>query len=338
MFLEETVTFYEEEEAAEFIAFLRKQGCPCQRLVRGSIFREEVITGTLDQLITWYGKEIARYEETGSSEKEIAWFQAGQEKFRQSREHIRGLIAGRTPGDILYTSQDVEAAMHAVFPPKATNVPSGSCESTVNGEPVDSAVLPGSSGKQDSPLKNPLFMVHWMLRENGVVTETPEGYALARETDPGGISLEMCLDHMPDIDLMNAPGMAPTLQIGLDPMYVIIADPLIHFVCDPEEVIELLRRMEMADEVFETVAENLFGKQLIVQAIIEEVGQAPGISVADLAERIRKRAAGDHLPMVEFFIELPILTSVVTEMRKRDILAGNDQKVRVAAKNQGRRK
>lgn len=338
MILGETITFYEEVDASEFVAFLREKGCPCQQVIKGTIFREELISGTLEQMITLFGKEALRYDQIGSCEKEVGWFQSHQQKYMDSLEQIRRLIAGRTPGDILYTSQDVESAKTAMFTPEIPEVLSQLDERAEDGEIGDNTVQPGPSGRAGPPLDSTLYRVHWILEDNGVVTGTPEGFSLVREVVAGDIVIEISLEFMPDLDFKNATGMTQKTQIGLDPVYVVTVDPLVHFMYEPEVVINILREMEMSDEVFETVVENLQGKYLIINAIMEELEKAGGLPVTDLAGRIKERAPGVHQPVLELFLDPAIITMVITEMKKRDILAGNDSNVRLAGKKTGRKK
>jgi len=171
-----------------------------------------------------------------------------------------------------------------------------------------------------------------------VIEETPDGFSMKRQVSPGDILLELSLDGIPRVELDNATDLVPKIKMGLDPAYVVIADPVIHLVCEPDEVMELLEGMELDDAVLDAVLENLYGKQLIIDAIIEEIEQAGVISVSDLAIRMKEREGTGLPPTIEFFLSPLIVTAVVTELRKRDVLAGNDQKIRIAGKNKGSRK
>lgn len=338
MVLEETVIFTEEDDAAEFISFLRKKGCPCQKVVRGMVYREEVMAGKLSQIISWYGKEAGRYEEMEDGQEEATWFHAGQQKYQQCRERIGELLAGRVPGDILYTSRDLEGTMKSFLSRKSPEILSQLFKDTGDEDSGDIPVVPGPTGENGPSSEYPFILAHLMMSENGVVTETPDGFSMKRQVSPGDIQLEISLGSIPKIDLDNVPDLVPKIKMGLDPAYVVIADPVIHLVCEPDEVMELLEGMELDDAVLDAVLENLYGKQLIIDAIIEEIEQAGVISVSDLAIRMKEREGTGLPPTIEFFLSPLIVTAVVTELRKRDVLAGNDQKIRIAGKNKGSRK
>jgi len=97
MVLEEKVVFGGAGDAAAFIAFLRKKGCPCQKAVQGLVEADEVLTGTLDQVLAWFAEEEKRCEDEGK-DRDAAWFRTARESYGQVRGRVEGLLTGHGLG------------------------------------------------------------------------------------------------------------------------------------------------------------------------------------------------------------------------------------------------
>lgn len=341
MILEETVIFSEESDASEFIAFLKSRGCRCRREVRGIARAEEVLAGPLDGVIAWFGQAAALNEDEFPDD--ARWFREGEEKYRQSRERIAALLEGREPGDILYTARDLDRAKDALLAQATDRVQSWLEEMGEGVEPDESSLLDKLLENEDGDVDSedyPFYIVHWMLKRNGVVVETPEGFRLQRQIAAGEVVMEVSPENMPAVDLPDAPSLNRKISYGLEPVYVVAADPTIHFAFEPDEVLSLLEVLEVEPENFRIVEENLAGKQVIISSLIEAVGRQPGISVDELAGRLTGETVDEEglLVVFEAVLDRNMIATVVSELRKQGVLAGTDQKIRLAVKTSGRKK
>jgi len=315
MVLEEKVVFGGAGDAAAFIAFLRKKGCPCQKAVQGLVEADEVLTGTLDQALAWFAEEEKRCEDEGK-DRDAAWFRTVRESYGQVRGQVEGLLAGHGPGEVLFTRQEQVEDFSALLSDAAARI-------TSKGRaPVEA----GASG-----VRTLAFM---LLQENGIVSETPEGFSLRKLTSPREVCVELSLETMPEIDMDNTPGMTRKMRYAVRAVHVVTADPLIHIACDPDEVMEALESLSIPEEELEILAENLAGKQLLLSALLREVEGEKSLSVADLITRLDgMEVEAEGLPVLaELRADQEIVAAVVAELRKRDVLAGTDQKVRMAGK------
>jgi len=330
MVLSETVIFDKEDDAAEFTAFLRKKGCPFRKGVRGRISSEEEMQGALDTIIAWFEAEAQRCGEGADA----AWFRKTATNYVQARERIGALLAGHAPGDILYTAKELEKAKIAVaaeafrkiYPEVFSQMES------VLGREVDRYGLP--------PGQYPLFMCHWMLKENGIITETPRGARLERLVPAGEVMIGISMREIPGAGMDHAPDLATTLLTGIDIGYVVTADPAIHFCCKPDEVMEALDGLDVDEDMLGDLEMNLAGKAMVIQAIIGELEREDGISVEDLYGRLQGKRieAGEEVPTSELMLDKEVIRMIVAELRKRDLLAGNDQRVRLPGKGKRQEK
>lgn len=315
MVLEEKVVFDGADDAAAFIAFLRKKGCPCQKAVQGLVRVDDVLTGTLDQALAWLAEEEKRCE-GGGKDRDATWFRTARESYGQARDQVGVLLSGRGPGEVLFTRQEQVEDISALL-------------SDVTGRITSKGGAPREPG--DSGVRTLAFM---LLQESGVVSETPEGFILRKLTSPGEVRVELSLGTMPLIDLDDTPGMSRKMCYEVKPVYVVTADPLIHVVCDPDEVMEALEGLDIPEEELDILSENLAGKQLLLSALLREVEREKSLSVADIVTRLDGMGVeAEGLPVLaELRADQEVVATMVAELRRRDILAGTDQKVRMAGK------
>jgi len=178
MVLEETVVFENTADADVFIAFLRKRGCASRKTVSSEVALEEVYCGTLDQLISWQTRAAEECEADGHMQ-DAAWFRSGAEKYTQVRDRITVLIAGKGPGDLLYTYRDMEEEFSAMIP-RATEILSRA----QTGRPVLDEC--------------PLLVVSYIMSESGHIEKTPEGYRLVKTPVPGEVRAELA-GNIPEV-------------------------------------------------------------------------------------------------------------------------------------------
>lgn len=324
MVLSETVIFDKEDDAVEFTAFLRKKGCPFRKEVRGRVSSEEEMRGSLDTITGWFEAEAKRCGE----EPDAAWFRKTATNYGQARKRIGALLAGHTPGDIIYTGKELEKAKIAlaaeafrkIYPDIFAQMES------VPGRDADRYRIP--------PGEYPLFMCHWILKENGIITETPQGARLERLVPAGEVMIGISTREIPGAGMDHAPDLATTLLYGIDIEYVVTADPEIHFCCEPDEVMEVLDGLDVDGDMLADLEMDLSGKAMVIRAIIGELEREDGISIEELAGRLQGKRidAGEAAPASELRLDRDVIRMIVAALRKRDLLAGNDQRVRLPGK------
>ncbi|HPX73994.1 MAG TPA: hypothetical protein PKW51_08780, partial [Methanoregulaceae archaeon] len=114
--------------------------------------------------------------------------------------------------------------------------------------------------------------------------------------------------------------------------HMVTADPLIHITCDPEQVMDLLCTLSVPEEVFDAVSEELAIKGLAVSHIITEVEEKKSTSVSALTQGLNELgiSAKEITVPIQVHVDEETVAAIVAELRKRDILAGTDEKVRMA--------
>jgi hypothetical protein len=310
MVLEERVIFTDAEDAATFVAFLKKNGCPCRKEAQAVCSETEILTGTIDQVIPWLGDEAARCEEE-EHEKDAAWFRKAEEFYRNTRDVLHELLAEKGPGDLLFSREEIVSDIKDLI--------------ARSGDP-------GTNGEQEFGRSAARSLAMVILVQNRFIREGPGGFRLERVAPAGSLIAEFELENVPLIDLDTLTGMTRKLSYQYSLIHIVIADPLIHLSCDPDEVLDLLEDLSVPEEVLWAVADNLAAKSLLVATLLDTVKTEKSIDVAGLAGHLNglEVKPTDNEAPVHLTIGEEMVTAVVAELRKRDILAGTDQKIRMA--------
>ena len=140
--------------------------------------------------------------------------------YRQARKRNGALLAGHTPGDIIYTEKELEKAKIAIAAEAFRKIyPDIFAQmESVPGRDADRYRIP--------PDEYPLFMCHWILKENGIITGTPQGARLERLVPAGEVMIGISMREIPGAGMDHAPDLATTLLYGIDIEYVVTADPV----------------------------------------------------------------------------------------------------------------
>jgi hypothetical protein len=315
MILEERVIFTDKESAAEFVSYLRKSGCPCQKTVQGITGTKDLISGTLEQAVALCEAEAGRCEHEGSTE-EAAAFRDAEAYHRRIIAKAEEIMAGKAPGDLIVPKGSIPADLlkFLVGPDGRT------------GEDAEEAPSP------DLPdtLLRPLVL--GMLLEGQVLVEDETGWVLGSPVRPGDLCTQFDTDTLPPIEPDALRGMTREVTVVLLEVHVVVADPLVHIVCDPDEVMEFLEDLSVADEVLDAVEDSMVTKGLIVARLFEEIEKERGVSVRVLTERLNGNVVEvPDLPVpARLKVDEEAVAAIVAELRKRDVLAGTDLKVRIA--------
>lgn len=319
MVLEERVIFEVAEDATEFVAFLKKKDCPCRKEVQMITCDETWLSGTLDQVISWLGAEAARCQENGEDADSL-WFGKAGEYHQNVRDISQNIMEENAVGDLVSTRDElVDEIVNLI--------------TETDGEPGDDT--PGSNPRDSAAHSLALLT----LAQNGVVHEEPDGFRLEQVTPAGSLRISLNLSIFPPIELDGEMGLTRIHDRDFRLIHVVVADPLIHITCDPGEILDFLDELSVPDDVLDALEESLASTALLISLIVREVGQAGVTDVATLAASlngVEVTGQEDGTP-VRIGLDEEIVSSVVSVLRKRDILAGTDQKIRMAGGRTRRR-
>lgn len=317
MVLEQKVLFADGEDANAFVAFLRKAGCPSQKVVQGAGAREEILSGTLDQAISWLSGEKEHCEGEGNTE-DASWFRTVEESYRQAHAYASELLQGKQPGDLVFTNKEMMGELMELIKSFA-----GSEEEEEKGQ----------EEAHESSEKNAIrALVLAMLRVSNAVKETDDGFCLDHPITAGELPVKFNLEKFPPIDPERTGDLVMQMIYRLSRIHMVTADPLIHIACDPDQVMDLLCTLSVPEEVLDAVTEELAIKGLVVSHIITEVEEKKSISVSALTQGLKEmEISAKEIPVpIRVHVDEETMAAIVAELRKRDIFAGTDEKVRMA--------
>ena len=318
MVLEETVVFENTADADVFIAFLRKRGCASRKTVSSEVALEEVYCGTLDQLISWQTRAAEECEADGHMQ-DAAWFRSGAEKYTQVRDRITVLIAGKGPGDLLYTYRDMEEEFSAMIP-RATEILSRA----QTGRPVLDEC--------------PLLVVSYIMSESGHIEKTPEGYRLVKTPVPGEVRAELA-GNIPEVSEDLFEELTTRVNYTLYPEVRVTIEPSVYFLCEPEELLDILMDLSIDDESLDIIESDLYAKKLIITSLVDVVEQAGTITLTDLTRTLREyHSKAEATRNISLALSENITAMVVADLKKLEILGGKDPVVRINKKLQNRMK
>ena len=171
-----------------------------------------------------------------------------------------------------------------------------------------------------------------MLRVSKAVKETDDGFYLVHPIPAGELPVQFNLERFPPIEPERTGDLMMQMVYQLGRIHMVTADPLIHIACDPEEVMDLLYTLSVPEEVLDAVMEELAIKGFVFSHIITQVEEKKTISVRALTQGLNAMEIPAKVLPFPFRVEVDeeTMAAIVAELRKRDILAGNDEKIRMA--------
>jgi len=335
MVLEESLLFYQENDADTFLRFLREKNCRALKSVESTVNEETVMNGTIGNLIRvienariWQKPEPAQSpvkEETPATEPgEISAFSGKRADFAStqarmlshlqfSRDHIAGIMERYCVGDVVYSPDHLERIKESLIT-GAEEVPEDKLE-----ELVTQSVL--------------TYDCVSILEDNAVVETRPEGMVLLRKVDPCDLTVERRAWDQDEIDIETLRKFDITLthHICYDTATRVTIDPRIHFNCVLKDVETILDDLEVDDDSAEKLLDDLYLKAPALDRVLNLIETAGKISLPDLVRDM----ASATLEEVDSDIRIVLnsspeyIISMVNDLRKLGILEGNDRKIRV---------
>lgn len=314
MVLEETLLFLKNEDADEFVSFLRNYRCPVQKIVISSVYHETLIAGPIGSLIQFIEK--AHTVEPESEETPDATPSVSHKSAIQSLNAIRSFVAGLMDryecGDIIYTPENYNRLKM-----QRSDIPMG--------EEMDEFL-------KELAERTPIFEALLAMMNCGWVKNEPEGFRLLQKFDPNTLPVER---QAPDPDRIDRDA-TNKLGLFLNARYYygedtrLIIDPRIHTACNAGDVREALKDLDVDEAEVGTLLCNMYDKDIAINAVLDAISQAGRCSLAELIEKmdalsLKEEGATDR--MTGHFTPGYVI-SLVNDLRKIGRIAGNDRKLR----------
>jgi hypothetical protein len=336
MVLEESLVFFNDEDADRFIRFLREKGCPAQKKHEGEAVEEEILKGTFNDLIALYEEVEARcrarqQECTGSPEKnpdaqspdesdeDSPEFceEAGQqlENLKKFREDLRKIMVDHNAGDILCSEDTLNRLGGEMQEFKRNSV--------------------GNSGKHESLRQNMQFLLFIAQMDMmGLVEKRPEGIILKQKTDPGELVIERGMPESGTIE----PGLFARHHVTcftttiFDTETRVVIDPRIHFTCEPEEVFSVVRDLEVDGESARKFFDNLSNKCLAVDLVLKIIRDAGRVTLTEIIREMGMTEWEHDEGEAKITVRSSpaFVIRLVNDLKKIGFIEGPDQKLRLA--------
>jgi hypothetical protein len=336
MVLEETLLFYDEDDADVFIRFLREKNCRAQKKNESSIYETTEMVGTIGNMVRLIETKIESevrepdkdpVERDGStpgpgksaSPADIKESPAGSytkmlEGLKSIRDYAGDIMARFNCGDIIFTDEDLQKSkenMQAFFDDESRE------------------------GVGKLFLEEFIWQSHLLtLEDNGVVETRPEGVFLIKKIDPNDLLVERRPWGTDEVDLETQKqyGIFFRLHIDFETATRVIIDPRIHFNCALHEVEEILIDLEADEFSEEELLRNLAIKGLAIRSLLIVIETAGRISLPDLIRNLERVTTGlvDEDPQLVGHLSPEFVTEITNDLRKIGAVVGNDKKMRVA--------
>lgn len=371
MILDERVSFYSEEDASEFINFLKDEGCKAQKQTYTSGEAEEGLTGSIRDIAGWLEKpETSEYYPS-----EYDWENA-KRQLRNMKENLNKITKGHKTGDVLFTRENLEESKELFLKYYSRKIDEfiekssselKECEEKLSafsnsgenpgkkendGEDIskysDAAELPDHEKTTDSkPAEDPAddieipeFPYYNMLIEQNFVEESRDGFVTSKNFDEGDLRINLTLNNVELPEDFRADGIIKQTHYELSTKYVVKIDPSVHLYCDSNEVMDKIYDLDYDEDEAMQLFKNLIIKKPIIYRLLEIVSGKNGISTTELTKSINEAAIRDKNENSGYDITLDenTVSMIVSELRKTGILSGNDKKIRFTEKKKKRQR
>ena len=351
MVLEQEVAFANEEDAKEFVQFLRKKGCRAQKTTRAAWFDEGVVWGTYDNLIAWVTDELEVAKEN-DLQPTIKSFLSFLKMLKRSRRMLDRCMEVSKQGEIVFNKNILELTdkMAALireesdlkhddggsFMGEEDDVESSSekDESTLRsllGSMMPEGDLAREAFKEFS-LHAEMSLIFMDLKDGGLLEQTPEGFILVKKVSAGDIKVEKSIKEFPvtNKELIDRHGITKALNRTAALEWVITADPLVHLSFKPGEVIEFLKMQTFSIGSYGKLITDMNRKSACIQAILTTIKTVDKITLKDLLDKMDNYLSlGEDGSQIYLHYDEDFIIALVHELQKFRVLEGSDSRIRV---------
>jgi len=326
MVLEETLLFSDEEDADEFISFLRENHCRAQKITDSAVFNETLVTGPINGLIRFFEQEYLDAVSTEENPKTSPGMpELPVVKSLKAIRAFVGDVMDRTAcGELIYTTdefkqmkEDMSAEVETQL--KAVDI----AEQPKLGIDIILKVLTDRSS---------VFSSLRAMEDAGWVKTEPEGIRLLQKNNPNDLPAERSVHDEETInrDTLKELDLVLNDHIYYEPEFRLVIDPRIHVACTADEVEEALDGLEVDEESEDTLLDNMDDKRVAIDAILDAISDAGKCSIEDLIEKMDDvpLEMEDSTNQLTAHLSPAYVTSLVNDLRKIGVIEGNDRKLR----------
>jgi hypothetical protein len=333
MVLEESLVFYNREDADAFITFLKKKGCHPVKWTEGVVTEDTTITGGLGEVIAFLEKAEELSGSGGpevaitSSElaKTIVSASAGGKLLKQTNAlllmslklthgALKDLVERHNEGDVIYTREDVLK---------------------IQKELADLA----DSHKQDELTagileRMPLFSCLGLLGEYDLIATSPEGIILQKKIEPDHLLIER---NVPDPsalgnELLEEYDVSLDRVVRFSTQVRVRTGPELYFTCDTGEIFTALLDLAVDPECLDLLMRNSAHKASIINEITGLLQFYKKISLDEIIQRLDEFVlVTDDLEgeAMSGYASAEFVREVIRDLRTAKIIRGTDDNLRL---------
>ena len=326
MVLEETLLIHNEEDADEFISFLRENHCRAQKITDSFFFNETLVTGPIKGVIRFYEKATLNASTAGESPEKSARVLdlPVLQNLKSIRDLVRDLMSRFSPGEIIYTTAEYE--QHKM------NTISDVVERLKSAKDDNPSISGIDEFRKMIAERSPVMETVIAMEDAGWVTIEPDGIRLVQKNDPEELPTER---RVLDADAVDRDALKEFNLTLHDHIYYgteirLVIDPRIHVTCTVDEVDEALDELEVDKDSVDTLLSNLNNKSVAINSVLNAISKAGKCSIEDLIEKMDDvpLEIEDSTDKISAHFSHEYITSLVNDLRKIGLIEGNDRKLR----------
>ncbi|UUX93136.1 hypothetical protein [Methanoplanus endosymbiosus] len=316
MILEERITFLTEDAAEEFTEWLSDNDCKSEVRKYSDFSLNMLARGTVDDIINWCD------DMTEEDEEQWEDFSVLHEFNEDYKEALSILIAGKKPGDLLYTHEDFEISTVKLIASVCPDL-----------ELPDDVELPGYSSEtlEDEIFSEvPLSIIHTNLEEECYVKESERGFILFTDKEPGEMITETDVTSFELPDLKNYPGISYVSAFIADESFEVSFRMPAYLAIEANELGKILIELGLDEEDVMDIADNFRLKRSILTYVLGTVEKYGELDVDDLRKNIEKlwRESGVKTDSsTKIAITAGLMKSLTQELKHDGILTGEGDMV-----------
>jgi hypothetical protein len=335
MVLEESLVFYDDDDANEFIQFLKKNGCRATKKHESFIAEEILMNGPIGNIIAMLEDITAQERDTETESQAgaeelltslLSGLSAGEKislrkmkvllltNLKLTRDFIADIMARFNEGDLIYPKEFIEGIKDEMRSSIDKNR-----EKELNATIIE---------------KMPFFSHLGVMTDNGLIGSGPSGITLAKKMAPDEVLVERRVfdpDAFDD-ETLGKHNISLNRNIIFETQTRVVIEPAFYFTCDTDDVDAILSDLEVDEKSLDSLMFNHFHKSLAIENIIEIIKKARKISLKEIIQQMDTFVPDyeDDEYLLTAHATPEFTAGIINDMRKARIIEGNDDKIRLA--------
>lgn len=303
MTLEEKISFYTRDSATEFQKYLKEHDCTSRITTRHTLTGEPYIEGTITGIITLIDHLTAKEPDTD--------LETLKSDIIARRDMMTEFFAEHKPDDLITESTPNQLLAQI---------------KTIHEEGTDIEKLATENFTKS-------LTIFETLEENGLLEKIhdTESYRLTAVKSPDELKIIFPYNELTDIqpEELKEANLSLHIHTSSTTEYIITTGIELPIADTWEDIEETLDELDIETEEAERFTEMLFYKQMLISTIIETITNGAR-SEKDILKALNAHPfpLGDTGDVISYDITPEYLTEVLTDLRKTDILAGKDGKIK----------